>query len=131
MASIFTQIIEGKLPCYKLFENEFVISFLTIDPIQLGHSLVVPKIEVNHIIDVEEPYYLEVFKAAKPISRAIFRATGCKRIGSLVQGFEVPHFHYHLVPMYDPSDLSFSKAKRRSDDEMQRIHQAILQELKK
>ena len=126
MSTIFTKIINGELPCYKIHECEKTFSFLSIDPIQLGHTLVVPKTEVDHFIDCDDESYMAVFKNAKLIATAIKKATNSKRIGTIIQGYEVPHFHYHLIPTFDPSDLSFSKAQRRSDDEMKQIQQQIL-----
>jgi histidine triad (HIT) family protein len=81
MASVFTKIIRGELPSYKIFEGEHCFAFLSIDPIQPGHTLVVPKVEVDSFLDLKEPAYSAVFLAAKPISRAIQLATGCRRVG--------------------------------------------------
>lgn len=125
MASIFTKIIQGELPCHKIYEDDLVIAFLTIEPIQPGHTLVVPKIEVDKFYDVDEPHYSEIFKVAKPLSKAIEKVTGCKRVGAMIQGMEVPHTHLHLVPMYDPSDLNFQKAKADSQEELAAMAEKI------
>jgi len=125
MSSIFTKIINGEIPCYKIFEDEYTFAFLDINPIQLGHTLVIPKIEVDYFIDVPEPYYSAVFKTAKIVSKAIHEATGCNRVGSIIAGFDVPHFHYHLIPMNDMSDLSFKKAQGRDKDEMLEMQEKI------
>lgn len=125
MASIFTKIIKGEIPCYKIYENEFVMAFLDIRPVQLGHTLIVPKKEIDHYIDVPEPYYSEVFKAAKIVGQAIQKATGCTRVGTVTLGFDVPHFHYHLIPMWQMSDIDFKKAKTYPAETMLEIQQKI------
>ena len=132
MASIFTKIIRGELPCYKVFESELVIAFLARDSIQLGHTLIVPKVEVDHFLDVPEPYYSAVFSAAKPLGRAIQSATGSLRVGTLIAGWDVPHFHFHVVPMNGPEDLDFKRAKVYSPEsfvQMQGKIQEILEHL--
>ena len=111
MASVFTRIIKGELPSYRLYEDEHVVAFLARDAIKPGHTLVVPKIEVDNFVDVPEPYYSAVFRAAKPLAKAIQAATGCARVGTMIVGFEVPHFHYHLVPIEGLHDLEASRAK--------------------
>ncbi|MFN4151550.1 MAG: HIT family protein [Candidatus Sericytochromatia bacterium] len=118
MASIFTKIINGEIPSYKVFEDEYTYAFLDINPINLGHTLIVPKIEEDYFLDVPEPYYSAVFKTAKVVAGAIHQATGCVRVGTVIAGFDVPHFHYHLVPMNDISDLDFKKGHKRTEDEM-------------
>lgn len=130
MASIFTRIINGEIPCYKIYENEYTFAFLDINPINPGHTLIVPKIETDHFLDVPEPYYSAVFTTAKNIGRAIQEATESKRIGSVILGWDVPHFHLHLVPMNTPGDLDFSRAKGRSKEEMEEIREKILAKLK-
>ena len=129
MASIFTKIIRGELPSYKIHETEQVLAILTIDPIQPGHTIVFPKVEVDHFFDVGDPHYSAVFQAAKPIAKAIQAATGCLRVGVAVQGFEVPHFHLHLIPMWGTEDFDFRKAKRRPSEEMAAIQQKIVGKL--
>lgn len=131
MASIFTKIIQGEIPSFKIYEDEHCFAFLDIRPIHLGHTLVVPKIEVDHFFDVPEPHYSAVFQAAKKIGLAIQEVTGCPRVGTTILGFEVPHAHYHLVPMWSPSDLSFSLAKPRSQEEMKDVQKKIVQALSK
>ena len=129
MSSIFTKIIKGELPCYKILENDLVISFLTIAPIQLGHALVIPKKEIDHWLDVDNESYFEVYRQAKTIGTAIQKATNSPRVAKGVIGLEVPHFHLHLVPMWDHDDLNFKKAKSRSDEEMRSIHEKIMSHL--
>jgi len=129
MSSIFTKIINNELPAYRIFENDKVISFLTIEPIQLGHTLVIPKTEIDHWMDVSEEEYTEVYKQAKVIAKAIQKATGSTRVAQAVVGLEVPHFHLHLIPMWDPTDLDFRKAKPSTKEEMQMIQEKILANL--
>lgn len=129
MASIFTKIIAGELPSYKIFEDEFTIAILALDQVNLGHTLVIPKVEVDSFMDLDEPYYTVVFKNAQNISRAIKRATGCPRVGTIIAGFEVPHFHYHLIPAWSIPDLSFARAKRHSEQEMLDIQNKIISNL--
>ena len=126
MSSIFTKIMNGDLPSYKLHEDEWTISILTIEPIRLGHSLVIPKVEVDHFFEVPEPYYTKVFENSKKLAIAIKKATGCKRVGTIIQGFEVAHCHHHLVPVDKPSDLSFAHAHKESEEKMKEIQQKII-----
>lgn len=131
MASIFTKIINKELPGFFIYEDEWVVSFLTLDAIHLGHTLVVPKKEVDYFVDVPEPHYSKVYQAAQKIAKAVHAATGCKRVGQAVIGLEVPHFHLHLIPMNSARDLDFSLAKRYSADEMKSMQEKILHHLNK
>lgn len=126
MASIFIKIINGELPSYKIYEDELTYSFLALDQVNLGHTLVVPKKEVNHWFDVPEADYLAVAKNAQKIAKAIQKATGCPRVGTMVAGFEVPHYHLHLIPAWSIPDLSFAKAKRLGEAEMKSIQEKII-----
>lgn len=128
--SIFTRIMAGELPSYKIYENEHVFAFLSIDPIQPGHTLIVPRTEINHFSDVPDDEYQAVFAAAKPISKAIQTATGCKRVGMAVVGLEVPHFHLHLIPLFGAEDLDFRKAHRIPEAEMKSVQAKITAKLK-
>lgn len=126
MASVFTKIINGELPSYKIHEDDKTISILTIDPIHLGHTLVIPKMEVNHWFDVPADIYTQVGLNSQKIAKAIQKATGCPRVGTIVAGFEVPHYHLHLVPAWSIPDLDFKKASRRSEQEMKEIQEKII-----
>lgn len=126
MASIFTKIINGELPCYKILEDELTISFLALDQVNPGHVLVVPKKEVNHWFDVPEADYLSVAKNAQKIAKAIQKATNCPRVGTIVAGFEVPHYHLHLIPAWSIPDLSFARAKKLSTEEMLDLQKKII-----
>lgn len=130
MASVFTRIINGELPAYKLIEDDLTISILTLEPIQLGHSLVIPKQEMNHWFDVPEEAYVRVAMNAQKLAKAIQKATGCPRVLTAAIGFEVQHYHLHLIPAWSMADLSFSKAAKRSEEDMKDIAQKIMQNLK-
>jgi histidine triad (HIT) family protein len=125
MASIFTKIISGELPSYKIHEDELTITILTIEPIHLGHCLVIPKQEVNHWFDVPEAAYLQVQVNAQKVAKAIKAATGCSRVLTAAIGFEVQHYHLHLIPAWSMADLNFSKASKRSEAEMKEIQAKI------
>lgn len=127
--SVFTLILQGKLPCYKIYEDEHTLAFLTRDAIQPGHTLIIPKIEIDYFIDVPEPYYSAVFFNAKMIAQAIQKVTGCVRVGTVIAGWDIPHFHYHLIPMNDSSDLSFSKARQLSHEENADLQKRITEAL--
>ncbi|MFL5814370.1 MAG: DUF952 domain-containing protein [Bdellovibrionia bacterium] len=128
--SIFSKIMRGELPSYKVHEDEWTYSLLTREPIQLGHTLVVPKLEVNHFADVPEPVYSAVFRNAKLLSKAIQKATGCGRVGMVIAGWEVPHVHVHLIPTQDLSDFNFHKAKLRTPEENAKVQAAIVDALR-
>ncbi len=129
MSSIFTKIINGEIPSLKIFEDEWTYSFLDIRPIQLGHSLIVPKTEVDSFLDVDAKEYERVFLNAKKISTAIQNATHCKRVGLVVAGYEVPHFHVHMIPTWDMSDFDFNSATEVDPVDLKNIHERILKNL--
>lgn len=126
---LFASIISGESPSYKIYEDEYTFAFLAKEAIHLGHTLIVPKIEVDYFLDVPEPYYSAVFKSAKLIGGAIHRATGCKRVGTVIAGWDVPHFHYHLIPMFDYYDLDPRKAKKFASADNIEVQSKIVQEL--
>jgi histidine triad (HIT) family protein len=130
MASIFTKIINGELPCFKIHEDEKTFSFLALDQVNLGHVLVIPKAEVDHWFDVPAEAYTQVGLNAQKIAKAIKQATGCPRVGTIVAGFEVPHYHLHLIPAWSIPDLDFKRATRRSAEEMKQIQEKIVSFLK-
>lgn len=111
MASIFTKIINGEIPCYKIAEDENYFAFLDINPLSKGHTLVVPKKEVDYIFDVDDDTLAGMMVFAKKVARAIDKAMPCKRVGVAVLGLEVPHAHIHLVPINGGFDIEFSKPK--------------------
>lgn len=129
MASIFTKIISGELPSYKIYEDELTISILTLDQINLGHTLVIPKQEVNHWYDVPKEAFIQVQINSQKIAKAIKKATECERVLTAAIGFEVQHYHLHLIPAWSMNDYSFAKAHKRSSEEMKLIQSKILSAL--
>jgi histidine triad (HIT) family protein len=111
MASIFTRIVNGEIPSYKVAESENFYAFLDISPLAQGHTLVIPKKETDYIFDIEDQEYKELFLFAKRVAAAIKKAIPCKRVGVAVLGMEVPHAHIHLVPMQSEGDMDFRKEK--------------------
>lgn len=131
MASIFTKIINGEIPCYKIAENEEFFAFLDINPMSKGHTLVIPKMEIDYIYDLPDETYMNLMKYSKQIGRAIEKVISCNRIGILVFGLEVPHAHVHLIPINSSSDMSISKAKLQlSKEEFEEIAEKIRNEIK-
>ena len=111
MATIFTKIIKGEIPCYKIAENENYFAFLDINPLRAGHTLVVPKRETDYIFDLEDVYLSGMIVFSKKIAVAIKSAIPCNRIGVAILGLEVPHAHIHLVPMDTMEDINFRNPK--------------------
>jgi histidine triad (HIT) family protein len=111
MASIFTRIVNGEIPSYKVAESENFYAFLDISPLAQGHTLVIPKKETDYIFDIEDQEYKELFLFAKRVAAAIKKSIPCKRVGVAVLGMEVPHAHIHLVPMQSEGDMDFRKEK--------------------
>ena len=128
--SIFSKIIAGEIPCYKLAENEHFIAFLDIFPLRKGHTLVVPKIEVDKLFDVPDTYLAGLLTFAKPIAKAIEKAYPCDRVSILTVGLEVPHAHVHLIPMNRTEDMNLLNVKLSlNKEEMQEVQQRILDNL--
>ncbi|MBP3432523.1 MAG: HIT family protein [Alistipes sp.] len=111
MASIFSRIIAGEIPCYKVAENEKFFAFLDIAPLAKGHTLVVPKLEVDYFFDLEDDELSEMIVFAKQIAKKIKATTGCKKVATVVLGLEVAHAHIHLVPMNTENDVDFKREK--------------------
>lgn len=130
MASIFSKIIAGELPSYKIAENEKFFAFLDISPLVEGHVLVVPKYEEDKLLELPDDYLAQLLLFAKPIARAIERAIPCQRCGLSVIGLEVPHAHLHLVPLQTADDLNFTRPKLKlSADQLKATQEKILQVL--
>ena len=122
MATIFTKIINGEIPCYKIAEDENYFAFLDINPLTKGHTLVVPKIEDDYIFNLDEKTYAGLMLFAKRVAHAIEAAVPCKRVGVAVLGMEVPHVHVHLVPLNWEKDMIISNPKLKLEPaEMQKI----------
>ncbi len=131
MSSVFTKIINGKLPSYKVYEDNKVLSFLALEQINLGHCLIVPKTEIDHFFDVEKKEYEHMFNISKKVSKAIRTVTNCVRVGLAIQGFEIHHTHIHLIPLWKPEEFSFTNQKKRTKEEMLLIKNKIITALEK
>lgn len=126
MSTIFTKIVKGEIPCYKVAENEEFFAFLDIFPLKKGHTLVIPKSETDYFFDIEDDKYSRYLLFAKKISEAIYKSIPCKKVGMAVIGLEVPHAHIHLVPLENVNDLNFANPKLNlSETEFQEICQSI------
>lgn len=130
MASIFSKIIAGELPAWKVAEDERFLAFLDISPLAAGHTLVIPKQEIDYIFDMEDELFTGLQLFAKKVARAIGQAVPCERVGVAVVGLEVPHAHIHLIPINNVSDIDFSRPKLHlSETEMKSICEKIKAEL--
>jgi len=125
MSSIFTKIINGDIPSYKVAENEDFIAFLDVNPNAKGHTLVVPKKEENKIFDLKEDAYLKLMQYTYKVAKAIEKAVPCERIGMTVIGLEVPHVHVHLIPLHSMADATFSKKEKLGKQEFEEIAREI------
>ena len=131
MKSIFSKIIDREIPAHIVAEDEHFIAFLDINPLSVGHTLVVPKKEVNYFFDVDDSLMEEIMPFSKRVAVAIKKATNCVRVGVAVIGFEVPHAHLHLVPMNGMSDINFANPKLKlSKEELAAIAEKIKSQLK-
>jgi len=117
MATLFSKIINGEIPCHKIAENERFLAFLDVFPLVEGHTLVVPKIEVDYIFDLDDRYLAEINIFARDVAAQIKAAIPCKRIGIAVIGLEVPHAHMHLVPLNGIADINFDRPKLKPSSE--------------
>ena len=125
--TIFSKIIAGEIPSYKIAENEYFFAFLDIFPLVEGHVLVVPKQETDRFFDLDEQYLSEILLFAKPIAKAIEKAFPCNRCGMSVVGLEVPHAHVHLIPINTADDLNFTREKLKlSPEQLKRVQEKIL-----
>lgn len=117
MPSIFTRIINGEIPCHKIAEDDNFLAFLDIAPVMKGHTLVIPKKEVDYIFDLEDDLYLGLHAFAKRVAAAIEKTVHCERIGQTVLGLEVPHAHIHLVPLLNMQFIDFNKRSSMGQEE--------------
>jgi histidine triad (HIT) family protein len=111
MESIFSKIVAGQIPCYKVAENDSFLAFLDISPLAKGHVLVIPKVQVDYIFDLDEETFTQLHLFAKSVAKAMKKAITCSRIGVTVIGLEVPHAHIHLIPINEVNDMNFSNKK--------------------
>ena len=130
MSTIFSKIVAGEIPCYKVAEDEKHFAFLDINPVAPGHTLVIPKKEVDYIFDLTDEEYAELQLFAKHVAEAMKQAIPCQRVGVAVMGLEVPHTHIHLIPINKEADMNFFKEKATlSPEEMAQIASKINQNL--
>lgn len=125
MASIFTKIINGDLPAYKIAETEDFLAFLDINPNAKGHTLCIPKIEVDKIFDLEPEIYTGLMEFSRKVAVALEKSVSCKRVGMAVIGLEVPHVHVHLIPLNKMGDMNFANKKHFSHEEFQEVAQKV------
>lgn len=128
--TIFSRIIAGEIPSYKIAENEQFLAFLDVFPLREGHVLVIPKIEVDKIFDLDDQYLSQMLVFARPIAKAIEKAFACNRCGISVIGLEVPHAHMHLLPINSSNDLNFTQPKQKAEAvDLERVQKKILEYL--
>jgi histidine triad (HIT) family protein len=129
--TLFSKIIAGEIPSYKIAEDEKFFAFLDVFPLREGHTLVIPKIETDNIFDLPDDYLSEMLVFAKPIAKAIEASFRCNRCGISVVGLEVPHAHMHLIPINSSNDLNFTQPKHKaSEEDLKRVRELIMRKLK-
>jgi len=121
MSTIFSKIVSGEIPCYKIAESDQFLAFLDVNPNTKGHTLCIPKEEVNKIFDLEEDHYLGLMQFSRTIAKALEKTVACKRIGMAVVGLEVPHAHVHLIPLQDMDDMRFQRKVSMTKEEFEEL----------
>jgi histidine triad (HIT) family protein len=129
MSSIFTKIINGEIPCYKIAEEDNFLAFLDVNPNAKGHTLCIPKQEINKIFDIEDDLYIGLMQFSKKIAIALEKAVPCKRIGMAVVGLEVPHAHVHLIPLNEMDEMRFQNKVTMTREEFESLAKEILSHL--
>jgi len=129
MASIFTKIIDGEIPCHKIVEDDQFIAFLDINPNAKGHTLCVPKKEINKIFDMGEDHYVDLMRFSRKVAKALEKTVKCERIGVAVIGLEVPHVHVHLIPINAMKDMTFQHKVSMDSSELASLADAIAKNL--
>jgi histidine triad (HIT) family protein len=129
MSTLFTKIINGEIPCYKVAEDENYLAFLDVNPNAKGHTLCVPKKEINKIFDMEEDLYLGLMAFSRKVAIALEKAVPCKRVGVAVIGLEVPHTHVHLIPLHDMDDMRFQRKATLTKEEFESVAESIAKNL--
>lgn len=130
MSTIFTKIVNGEIPSYKVAEDEDFLAFLDVNPNAKGHTLCIPKKEVNKILDLDESTYMGLMAFSRKVGKALERTIDCKRVGFTVIGLEVPHVHVHLIPLNEMGDATFQKKVKFSEAEFKQIAAAIAANIK-
>ena len=125
MASIFTKIINGEIPCYKIAEDEHFLAFLDVNPNAKGHTLCIPKQEIDRIFEIEDDLYIGLMQFSKKIAVALEKTVPCKRIGMAVIGLEVPHAHVHLIPLNEMDEMRFQNKVSLSKEEFEALAKSI------
>lgn len=125
MSSIFTKIVNGEIPCYKIAEDDNFLAFLDVNPNAKGHTLCIPKQEINKIFEIEEELYIGLMQFSKKIAIALEKTVPCKRVGMAVVGLEVPHAHVHLIPLNEMDEMRFQNKVSFSKEEFESLAQAI------
>jgi histidine triad (HIT) family protein len=125
MSSIFTKIINGEIPCYKITEDENFIAFLDVNPNAKGHTLCIPKTEINKIFDIDDDLYIGLMRFSKKIAIALEKTIPCKRIGMAVIGLEVPHAHVHLIPLNEMDEMRFQNKVTLEKEEFEALAKSI------
>ena len=125
MASIFTRIVKGEIPCYKVAETNDFLAFLDVNPNSKGHTLCIPKKEVDKIFDLDEDTYNGLMSFSRMVAKAIEKTVECKRVGMSVIGLEVPHVHVHLIPLHSMEDARFTTKVELTQDEFKELAEAI------
>jgi histidine triad (HIT) family protein len=129
MSTIFTKIIKGEIPCYKIAEDENFLAFLDVNPNAKGHTLCIPKQEINKIFEIEDDLYLGLMQFSKTIAIALEKTVPCKRVGMAVVGLEVPHAHVHLIPLNEMDEMRFQNKVSLSKDEFEALVKSIQENL--
>lgn len=125
MSSIFTKIVNGEIPAYKVAEDDDYLAFLDVNPNAKGHTLCIPKQEINKLFEMEEEHYLGLMKFSRKVAKAIEKTVPCKRVGVAVIGLEVPHVHVHLIPLNEMDEMRFQSKVKLEKEEFEQLAKAI------